>query len=51
MSLNTFSIPVCCVMCCYFREKVHIDHFWVLKVKREALLDRTAWREKRPTTL
>ena len=33
-------------MCCYFREKLHIDHFCVLKVEIEALLDRTAWREK-----
>ena len=33
-------------MCYYFREKLHIDHFCVLKVEIEALLDRTAWREK-----
>ena len=46
MSLSTFSLPVCCVMCWYFREKLHIDHFWMLKVEIEALLDRTTWGEK-----
>ena len=32
-----FSLPVYCIMYGYFREKLHVNHFWELKVNRIVL--------------
>ena len=32
-----FSLPVYCIMYGYFREKLHVNHFWGLKVNRIVL--------------
>ena len=31
--VRVFSIPVCCIMYGYYREKLHANHFWELRAK------------------
>ena len=31
INLSIFSLPFCQIMCGYFREKLHVNHFWELK--------------------